>query len=166
MSLMLTKALLSVLLLASAGIVQAQEAIPTSSQPQTASTLSLEQKTQLARQDQQMSEAATAIVQMIDQGRLDEVWRGASSVAKNVTNHDSFVKQLIHDRKILGTVTSRTVSGVTRSQSDGKSSLPAGLYISVRFSTQFSATRQAVRELVSFYLDTDQIWRLAGYSVR
>lgn len=163
---MLTKTLLSVLLLASVSVVQAQGAPPTSSQLQTAPSLSLEQKTQLARQDQQMTEAATAIAQMIDQDKVDEVWDGASSVAKHVTNRDSFVKQLIHDRKILGTVTLRTVSGVTHTQSDGKSNLPAGLYISVRFSTQFSATKQAVRELVSFYLDTDQIWRLAGYSVR
>ena len=44
--------------------------------------------------------------------------------------------------------------------------VPEGLYINVSFPTRFAKAPQPVRELVSFRLDEDKTWRLAGYSLR
>ena len=44
--------------------------------------------------------------------------------------------------------------------------VPEGLYINVSFPTRFANSAQPVRELVSFRFDEDQVWRLAGYSLR
>jgi hypothetical protein len=36
----------------------------------------------------------------------------------------------------------------------------------VSYATQFAKARQPVREWVSYYLDSDRTWRIAGYTVR
>jgi hypothetical protein len=164
---MLTKVLLSTLLLTSIGVAHAAQQTPAPAQQPaaTANTLTPEQQAQLARQNQEMIHAATVVAQMIDQNKAGNMWDIASSVAKGVTTREAFVQQITTERKALGTVTSRNVQGLTRSQSDGKKTLPAGLYINVRFSTQFTQAKQPVGELISFHLDSDKVWRLAGYSL-
>ncbi|MET3654857.1 DUF4019 domain-containing protein [Dyella japonica] len=157
---MFAKTLLCIFLLMLLVTAHAQHATPTAPLPTS------EQNVQSVKQDQEMIAAAIAVAQKVDKNKTGEVWDAASAVAKSVSTRDAFVKQITKDRQSLGTVISRTVTVVTHSQSNGSQSIPAGMYISVHFNTQFSKTKQPVRELVSFHQDADRVWRLAGYSVR
>ena len=55
---------------------------------------------------------------------------------------------------------------ITRVKYAAGAVVPEGLYINVSFPTRFANSAQPVRELVSFRFDEDQVWRLAGYSLR
>jgi hypothetical protein len=44
--------------------------------------------------------------------------------------------------------------------------VPAGLYININYATRFAKTQKPVRELISFHLDSDKVWRVAGYTLR
>jgi hypothetical protein len=55
---------------------------------------------------------------------------------------------------------------ITRVKYRAGGAVPEGVYINVSFPTRFANSAQPVRELVSFRFDEDQVWRLAGYSLR
>ena len=55
---------------------------------------------------------------------------------------------------------------VSRSLFRAGQQVPEGLYINVRSATTFASNAQPVRELVSFRLDEDRVWRVSGYSLR
>ncbi|RDD80094.1 DUF4019 domain-containing protein [Dyella tabacisoli] len=152
------------LLLSTAFAAHAQQAAKATAPPQATNTPTPEQQAQLAKQNQQMAQAATQVAQQIDQNKAGDIWDGASTIAKTVATRDAFIKQTAADRKTLGTVKTRTVVAVTRSQSNGQK-IPAGVYINVVFATEFSNATQPVRELISFHLDGDNTWRLAGYTL-
>lgn len=135
-------------------------------QPATAPApqLTPAQQTQVNQQNQQMVQAAVLVVQMVDQGKSDNVWDGASPVAKKIVAKDAFVKQVAADRKMLGAVKSRSVASIGRSSGGGAA--PAGNYVNVAFATQFANAKAPVRELVSFHLDSDNQWRVTGYTLR
>jgi len=148
----------AMLLLASSAVFAQQPAAAPAQQ------LTSAQQVQINQQNQQMVQAAVLVVQMIDQGKSDNVWDGASPVAQKIVTKDAFVKQTAADRKTLGAVKSRAVASIGRSQGGG--STPAGIYINVAFATQFANAKAPVRELVSFHLDPDNKWRVTGYTVR
>jgi len=161
---MFVKKLLPVLLLATTFTVSAQSgsAAKTTAQPQPTAA----QQAQEAQMKQKMAQSAVGIVQMIDANKVGEVWDGASSVAKQAAARDAFIKQISTDRATLGKPMSRGVGNVNFTRSDGSNkNLPAGIYSNVAFSTKFANNKEAVRELVSFHLDNDKVWRVAGYTV-
>jgi hypothetical protein len=124
------------------------------------------QQAQVREQDAEMSAAALKVAQLVDANRAAEAWRGASAVARKTVTEQAFVAQLAADRKRLGALASRGQPTVTRVKYAAGATVPEGLYINVSFPTRFANSAQPVRELVSFRLDEDRIWRLAGYSVR
>src|SRR5690554_146610 len=128
--------------------------------------LTQEQQAQLARQDAELTNAATQVVQMIDANRVGDVWDLSTEAVKRIVPRDSFVQQVAADRQRLGAPTARGEAVVTRSQFQEGGEVPAGLYINVAFPTTFANNAEPVRELVSFRLDEDQVWRLSGYSLR
>ena len=138
-------------------------------QPQATTTavpaLTAEQQAQLQKQNDQMARAALQVAQMIDQNKAGEVWDGASSVTRQIVKRADFVKQTDSDRKTLGTVGERKLANITRTESKGDK-LPPGIYVNVSFMTRFAKARQPVRELISFHLDDDRVWRVSGYTVR
>lgn len=166
-----SKFALASLLLAFAGATSAQQATqptraPAQNPQATQQQLTPEQRAQVARQDVEMTKAAAQVVQWVDQNRAAEVWTGASPVAKGVATLDEFVKQIALDRQRLGAITGRKQLAVTRSAHAAGGQVPAGYYVNVVYATKFANLPQPVRELVSFHLDDDQIWRVSGYSVR
>jgi uncharacterized protein YneR len=60
----------------------------------------------------------------------------------------------------------RMPMGVRHLRYDGTGNMPAGAFINVAFDTQFSNARQGSREMVTFMLDQDNMWRFVGYAVR
>lgn len=138
-------------------------AAPAAPQPQQA--LSPAQQAELAKQNAEMIQAAQKVLQMVDGGQLAQLWDGASVVAKRAVTRDNFVAQIAAVRRQLGTVASRGQAVVTRVRYNPGASVPEGLYVNVSFPTRFANTPQPVRELVTFRLDEDKVWRLAGYSL-
>ena len=128
--------------------------------------LTPEQRAQLAKQDAEMSQAALRVMQLVDANRAGEVWDGSSAVMKQAVPKDAFVRQITTDRARLGAVSGRASPVVTRTQGRAGTPVPAGLYINVQSSTKFAAQQQPIRELVSFRLDDDKVWRVSGYTLR
>jgi len=134
--------------------------------PAPGPALSPAQQAQVQKQNAEMSAAAVQIAQLVDANRAAEAWRGASAVARKSVTEQAFVSQLSADRNRLGALASRGQPVVTRVKYAAGATVPEGLYINVSFPTRFANSAQPVRELVSFRLDEDRVWRLAGYSVR
>jgi len=102
---------------------------------------------------------------MVDKGQEGQVWDGASSITKQLISRDAFVKGVSTDRHTVGTLITRTPANLSFSESDGKK-LPPGVFANVAFATRFANEKQPVRELVSFHLDGDKVWRVTGYTLR
>jgi hypothetical protein len=136
------------------------------SHAQPAPSLTREQQAGLDKQDQDIAQMADVIVKMIDQNKTGEVWDAGSAVAKKVISREDFVSKVTRDRAALGTPGMRMPMGVKHLHFDGTGNMPAGWFMSVSFDTQFSQARQSAREVVTFMLDPDRVWRFVGYSVR
>lgn len=165
---MLKPLLVPVLLLAIASSAFAQTAttpVAPVAQPATAPQLTAAQKAQMEKQNAQMAAASLQIAQMVDQNQIGQVWDNASSVAKQANTRAEFVQMISADRAKLGALKSRQLASIARVQSTG-GALPAGLYLNVNYATQFANAKQPVRELISYYLDKDNVWRVSGYTVR
>ncbi|MGY8564028.1 DUF4019 domain-containing protein [Paracidovorax citrulli] len=128
--------------------------------------LTPQQQAQVQKQDAEMAAAGLKVAQLVDTQRAAEAWKGASAIARRSVTEQAFVAQLDADRKRLGSLQSRGQPVVTRVKYAPGATVPEGLYINVSFPTRFANSAQPVRELVSFRLDEDRVWRLAGYSVR
>jgi len=128
--------------------------------------LTTQQQAQVQKQDAEMAAAGLKVAQLVDTQRAAEAWKGASAIARRSVTEQAFVAQLDADRKRLGALQSRGQPVITRVKYAPGATVPEGLYINVSFPTRFANSAQPVRELVSFRLDEDRVWRLAGYSVR
>lgn len=169
---------LAIALSACAGIAAAQQPQQQQQQPpqqpqpqqgaqqQAQQQLTPEQQAQLQRQDADMTQAAQQVVQMIDANRTGEVWDMSTAAVKQMIPRESFVQQITADRERLGAPSSRGEAMVSRSQFQAGGEVPEGLYINVAFPTRFANNEEPVRELVSFRLDDDKVWRVSGYSLR
>jgi hypothetical protein len=117
------------------------------------------------QQNLRMEQAALQVIQLVDQNKVAEVWDGASPVTKQIVTRDAFIRGVDTDRKTVGAPEARTLASLTYSQSDGRK-LPPGLFANIAFATRFANEKQPVRELISFHLDNDHVWRVTGYSLR
>lgn len=173
---MFKQIILSTALLAASTAVLAQSrpaAAPAKAPAATAPALTPEQQAAVQKQDTQMAQAALQVAQMVDAGKVGDVWDAASPVAKGVVGRDVFVQSVNADRAKVGKLVERKLAGITRSFSDGKTAgakgaiaSPAGYYINVNFATRFANEKQPIRELISFHLDQDKTWRVSGYTLR
>lgn len=131
-----------------------------------APALSAAQQAQVAKQDAEMTAAAQRVAQLVDSQQAASVWDGASAVARKAVTRDVFANNVNADRTKLGALVSRGKPSITRVQYPAGASVPEGIYLNVSFPTRFANNAQPVRELVSFRLDEDKVWRASGYSVR
>lgn len=124
------------------------------------------QQAQLEKQNAEMSAAALQAARLVDAGQTAQLWDGASAVARKAVTRDAFTKQVSADRARLGALVGRGQPSISRVRFNAGAAVPEGLYLNVTYPTRFANSPQPVRELVSFRLDEDKVWRLAGYSVR
>lgn len=163
---MFKKTLLTALLLGACAGAFAQTPAPTTpAGPRAATALTPQQKAQLERQNVQMAQASLRIAHMVDQNQLGQIWDQSSSVTKQTTRRADFVQSVGADRARLGAAGERKLRAITRTASKG-GKVPAGVYVNVSYATQFAKAQKPVRELISFHLDSDQVWRVAGYTLR
>lgn len=164
---MLKQLVLSAALLGAATAALAQSAAaPAAAKPQAqaAPALTPEQQAQLREQNTKMEQAALQVALQVDQSQTGIVWDNASSIMKQAVQRDAFIKQTDTDRKQVGKPVSRKLAAITRSASQGGAT-PAGYYVNVSFATQFANQKQPIRELISFHLDPDKVWRVSGYTL-
>lgn len=128
--------------------------------------MSRQERARLAEQDAEITAAARQVMALVDAGRIDEVWEGASPAMKRLVPRGEFMQELTRDRARLGTVLSRGTPVVGRESYPAGGRVPQGEYLNVAIPTRFKGAAQPVRELVSFRLDEDRVWRVSGYSVR
>lgn len=166
---MFRKLVLPAVLLVMAGAAGAQTSTttttttPATTRP-TAPQLTAEQRAAIVKLRQQILQSAQRVLGLIDQGNIGQVWDEASSVAKQSVTRDAFVKATADDRARLGKPASRKLAFMNSVVSKG-GQLPAGSYINVNYATQFANAKQPQRELVSFHLDSDKVWRVSGYTL-
>ena len=106
-------------------------------------------------------------IQMIDQNKTGELWDGATPAARKRVGRDDFVNQVTKARAPLGAAQQRTWVAINRQVvGEGNPEL-AGQYVSVEYETRFANKANAtVRELVTFQLGDDRVWRFSGYVLR
>ena len=122
--------------------------------------------TPVSEHDAILLTAARQAAQMVDQGQSARLWDGASIVAKHAVGREQFIQHVSQVRAQLGTVVSRGKGSISRLEYGQGAQVPAGLYVNVSFPTRFAHADQIIRELVSFRLDEDKVWRLAGYHIQ
>jgi hypothetical protein len=108
---------------------------------------------------------ATRVLQQVDSERYAEVWQGVAPFIQAKVSQEQFVNSVRQSRQAVGTVSKRGWAAVTRIRYMSVTHVPDGLYANVDFSTTL-ASGQTVFEKVSFQLQSDGQWRLAGYSLR
>jgi hypothetical protein len=107
------------------------------------------------------------VVQMVDQGKVGELWDGAAAIAKKRVARPDFIRQVGVARSPLGAAQQRTWVSVNRQTVTNEDADLAGQYVNVEYETRFAnAANRAVREMASFRLDRDGTWRLSGYVLR
>lgn len=110
---------------------------------------------------------AGQVLQLIDQSRLAEVWSGAAPGARKRVSAKDFETQVARARAPLGAAQRRSWVLISRQLMNDPDAELSGQYLSVEFETLFAARASApVRELVSFQLGRDGVWRFSGYSIR
>ncbi|WCM22560.1 DUF4019 domain-containing protein [Paraburkholderia bryophila] len=108
---------------------------------------------------------ATRVLQQVDSGHYAEVWQGVAPFIQARTSQEQFVDSVRQSRQVLGTVSKRGWASVTRIRYTSVNGVPDGLYANVDFATTL-ASGKTMFEKVSFQLQNDGQWRLAGYSPR
>ena len=106
-------------------------------------------------------------IQMIDQGRAAELWDGATPATRNRVTRTDFTSQVSRSRSTIGAPQMRTWVAVNRQVVADADPDTAGQYVSVEYESRFANKPEgSVRELVSFHLDQDRIWRFSGYVLK
>ena len=113
----------------------------------------------------EMVRAALQAIQMVDQNRTAELWDGATPAARKRLGRAEFVNQLAQQRAPLGAPQQRTWVAINRQMVNDADAELAGQYLSVEYETRFAAAASK-RELVSFHLERDGVWRFSGYVLK
>ncbi|WP_198086844.1 DUF4019 domain-containing protein [Variovorax sp. E3] len=106
-------------------------------------------------------------IQMIDQGKAGELWDGATPATRKRVPRADFTGQVASSRAPLGAPRMRTWVAVNRQVVTDPDGDTAGQYVSIEYETRFAnRPENTLRELVSFHLDRDRMWRFSGYVLR
>ena len=113
--------------------------------------------------EKQAVEAASAWLELIDDGDYEESWEQAAGFFKKAVGKEQFRQSVEPVRKPLGKVTSRKVKSKTYTRQ--VPGAPDGEYVVIQFETAFENKKAAI-ETVTPMLDKDGKWRVSGYYVR
>lgn len=113
----------------------------------------------------QVAAAGAEVTKIVDESRYGELWDGASPVVKQLLPRAEFDAGLGKTRQPLGTPSGRTWVALFRTQMGADQGQLAGDYVNIEYETRFDKG-EVKRELVSFRLDADKVWRFAGYALR
>lgn len=110
--------------------------------------------------------AALEVAGAVDRYEMASIWDRSSLVMKASIPKERFITSTAQNRALLGGISSRSWSAIMRVVIiDGNGSLPPGRYMSIRFHVVGQGTK-SMEEVISFHLDADGQWKLAGYSIK
>lgn len=107
-------------------------------------------------------DAASKVMQQIDQNQYTQVWQDAVPLVKARFTQDGFVNALSHARQLLGKVAYRGWSAVVRLQYSHSQAIPDGLYANVDYTTTLADGR-VTYEFLTLELGKDGHWHFVGY---
>ena len=143
---------------------------PTATRPLIAAMLCSLLASAAAAQDVEASDMVRGgiqAIQMIDQGKAEELWEGATPATRKRVARTDFLSRVSRSRSPLGAPVQRTWVAVNRQAVADPDADTAGQYVSIEYETRFSNKPDGtLRELVSFHLDRDRVWRFSGYVLR
>lgn len=113
----------------------------------------------------QLLRGGLQVIQMVDQNRIGEIWDGAAPVAQKRVARADFIQQVAQARAPLGAPQQRQWAAIHRQAVAGGDAELAGQYVNVEYETRFSGGR-TVREMATFQLGPDGVWRVSGYFLR
>ncbi len=121
---------------------------------------------QTAPNPTQFLDVAMQLARAVDANQALQIWESASPVMKRATPRDRFVATVNQRLSLNGRIQGRDWSSISRVKIPaGASGLPAGEYLTVALAG-VNKNGVAIRESISFVLDGDKMWRLAGYAVQ
>ena len=109
-------------------------------------------------------DAALKALVAVESGQAGLVWDAASPVMKSATTRVAFIDSEAMRALANGQLVTRQWFSINRNRIDGNSgdkNIPTGNYLTIIFVGSNKAG-QALRQNVTFVLDSDGIWRLAG----
>lgn len=110
-------------------------------------------------------DAAFNLIDSINAGQAGSIWDAASPVLKAAQQREPFIAAMRQRTATHGPLTSRRWRAVTRMiQDKATPQLPAGEYLTVAF-IGLDKAGAVVSGTVSFRLEKDSVWRLAGYAL-
>lgn len=109
------------------------------------------------------SSAAVSFLQLLDAGEYEDAWHLGSAHLQTEIPLETWLEQVSDVRQQVGSLQQRSQTDVnyTRAPVEG---IPEGEYLSFFYLSEFDAKKQA-KERVTLYLETDGVWRVAGYFV-
>jgi len=107
--------------------------------------------------------AASAWLQLIDDGKYAESWKEASSSFRNAVTKDQWEKAMHASREPMGKMISRKLKSASYTRT--LPGAPDGEYVVVQYETSFEHKQSAI-ETVTPMLETDGSWRVSGYFIK
>jgi hypothetical protein len=107
--------------------------------------------------------AASAWLQLVDDGKYAESWKEASSSFRNAVSKEQWEKAMHASRDPLGKTISRKLKGATFTRT--LPGAPDGEYVVIQYETSFEHKQSAI-ETVTPMLDRDGNWRVSGYFIK
>lgn len=110
-----------------------------------------------------LRDAGLRMALALDAGLAEQVWRAASAVVQELVSCADFTQAIVERRRVTGKVRRRDWKQVSRQVSTGSANdaLPQGIYACAEFTVTCDDGRTG-REVVSFRLDDDGVWRFVG----
>jgi hypothetical protein len=120
---------------------------------------------QVAPDPTQFVQLALQVTEMVDKGQTAAVWDSSSMIMRSSTKRDQFTQITEQRRKIQGQIRNRQWEAIVQQiVAKPMQGVPAGRYLTVVVAGTNGAGVY-VKEQVSFSLDTDNMWRIVGYTV-
>jgi hypothetical protein len=113
----------------------------------------------------QFTQLAMRVTEMVDNGQAVAVWDSSSPVMKSVTKRDQFASITSQRRQAHGAIRNRVWEAVIQQTlPQAVQGIPAGRYLTVIF-LGTNAQGRGVKEQISFVYDSDNNWRVVGYTI-
>ena len=113
--------------------------------------------------EQAALDAASAWLELLDEGRYIESWDETSELFKKVVTKDQWEESLKGIREPLGKVVSRKLNSAQYAEE--LPGVPDGQYVMLQYQTSLEFKKSSI-ESVTPMLDRDGKWRVSGYYIK
>ena len=107
--------------------------------------------------------AAENWLALVDGGEYTASWQDAAGYFKGAVSEDQWTQSMTAFRRPLGNVLSRTLA--SQHYAKALPGAPDGEYVVIQYQTSFEGKASSI-ETVTPMLDTDGVWRVAGYYIK